>query len=273
MPVWVMPVYWRVLYTEYSGLPLTPVLAEQPCRVWYTDVVYKYGILEVYMNTARERYEAKTKVVTFRVSNEVFDQIGEVKARSGLSNADLIKLGAGIAQEEIKAKLAEASGLANRLTRLKAAVRQTRQELERALVEERKRRLDELDTEIEAFKLFDGGWALEEVSFKTGIAHEITYRYFQEWGEARNNKKAVKREVLRECLRKHLDVLKERRSWCHLIPSYSKDLEGVQKEIDYCQYLLQAPSKINDDRKAFLLAEYSRQIQPAKTKGKLDEST
>ena len=194
--------------------------------------------------------------------------MNEIKTRTGLSNSDLIKLGAGIAQEEIKAKLAEASGLANRLTQLKAAVRQTQQELDRALVEERKRRLDELDTEIEAFKLFDQGWALEEVSFKTGIAHETTYRYFQEWGEARNNKKAVERELLRECLRKHLDVLEERRTWCHLFPRYSKDLEGVQKEIDYYRYLLQAPSEINDDRKAFLLAEYSRQIQPAKTKGK-----
>ena len=63
------------------------------------------------MTTDKKRYEQKTKVVTFRVSNEIYDQIEDAKAKTGLSNADLIKLGAGIAQEEIKAKLAELSGL------------------------------------------------------------------------------------------------------------------------------------------------------------------
>jgi len=63
------------------------------------------------MTTARERYEKKTKVVTFRVHQEVYDQIEEIKAKTMLSNADLMKLGAGIAQGEIKAKLADISGL------------------------------------------------------------------------------------------------------------------------------------------------------------------
>ncbi|MFC1933449.1 hypothetical protein ACFLXU_07540 [Chloroflexota bacterium] len=53
------------------------------------------------MKTARERYEQKTKVVTFRVANEIHDQIEDTKAKTGLSNADLIKLGAGISQEAI----------------------------------------------------------------------------------------------------------------------------------------------------------------------------
>jgi len=217
------------------------------------------------MMTARERYEAKTKVVTFRVSNEVFHRLEEVKAKTGLSNADLIKLGAGIADEDIKAKVAEASGLENRLAQLKAAIRQTQQELDRAVAEERKRRLAELDTEMEAFKLFDQGWALEEVSFKTGIPHQTAYRYFQEWGEARNNKQAVERELLRECVRRHIDVLKQRRYWYWLLPSYSGNPTRIEEEIDYCQYLLDAPSEISDDWRAFLLAEYSSQIQPAKS--------
>lgn len=140
------------------------------------------------MTTARKRYEQKTKVITFRVSNEIYDQIEDAKVKTGLSNADLIKLRAGIAQEEIKAKLSEASGLDRRLAQLKVSIRQTQQELDRVIAQERKRRLAKLDTEIEVFKLFDQGWALEEVSFKIGIPYETTYRYFQEWGDARNNK-------------------------------------------------------------------------------------
>ena len=59
------------------------------------------------MTTSRKRYGQKTIVVSFRVSIETYDQIGDAKVKTGLSNADLIKLGAGISQEEIKAKLAE----------------------------------------------------------------------------------------------------------------------------------------------------------------------
>lgn len=225
------------------------------------------------MKTARKGYEQKTKVVSFRVSNEEYDQIEDTKAATRLSNGDLMKLGAGIAHEEIKAKLAEASGLENRLAQLKAAVRQTEQQLGEALTEEKNRRLAKLNTEMEAFKLFDQGWTLEEVGFRMGMPHETVYRYFQEWGDARNNKQAIEQELLRECLMKHLDVLKQHRSWYQLPPGYPEQLEETQEQIDHCQYLLQVPSEINDDWKAFLLAEYSRQIHPAKTKGKVDQST
>jgi len=49
-------------------------------------------------------------------------QLEEVKAATGFSNTDLIKLGAGIAQEEIKAKLANITDLESRLTELEAAI-------------------------------------------------------------------------------------------------------------------------------------------------------
>jgi len=121
------------------------------------------------MTTSRKRNEKKTKVVTFRVADEMYDQIEDTKVKTGLSNADLIKLGAGISQGEIKAKLAELSGLDRRLAQLKVAIRQTQQELDKVIAQERKRRLAELDTEIEVFKLFDQGWTLVAVSFKMGI--------------------------------------------------------------------------------------------------------
>ena len=63
------------------------------------------------MNTARERYEAKTKVVTFRVSQELYAELKRVQAESGLSFADLVKLGAGITRHEIEDKIEEIHNL------------------------------------------------------------------------------------------------------------------------------------------------------------------
>ena len=222
------------------------------------------------MGTARERYEAKTKVVTFRVDWELFHRLEEVRAKTGFSYGNLVKLGAGIADEEITRRLAEVSGLENKLAELKKAIRQAQQNLESCVAEEKRRRLAELDMEMEAFKLFDLGWRLDEVSLKLGINHDTAYHYFQNWSEIRNEKQAMEREFLSECLRKHLDVLKQRRYWCRLLPGYSKQLEGVQEEMDYCQHLLEAPSEIDDDWKAFLRAEYSRQ-KPARKSRNPDE--
>jgi hypothetical protein len=218
----------------------------------------------VYMTRARERYEAKTRVVTFRVTKEVFNQIEEVKAAGGLSYGDLIKLGAGIASEEIRAKIAEASGLEARLSQLKAAIGQAQQKLEEALAEERKRRLAELDLEIGAYKLFDEGWGLEEVAFKLGIPCEIAYRYLEEWGRVRNEKVTIERELLRQCLRRHIHELKRRASWYRLFPGHTDTLKRIEEEVDYCQYLLDSPSEINDEWRAFLLAEYASQIESTK---------
>jgi len=38
------------------------------------------------------------------------------------------------------------------------------------------------------------------------------------------------------------------------------------RNIDYCQYLLSTPSKINKEWREFLIAEYSVKIQLAKSK-------
>jgi len=74
------------------------------------------------MSTARERYEAKTKVVTFRVNHELYDELKKLKAKSGLSFADLVKLGAGIAREEIEDKIEEIRNLQGRLEQLRETV-------------------------------------------------------------------------------------------------------------------------------------------------------
>ncbi|MCL0078786.1 hypothetical protein M1O56_03875 [Dehalococcoidia bacterium] len=65
---------------------------------------------------AKDGREGRTKVVAFRVSQGLYEEIEEIRARAGLSLADLVKLGAGIAQEEVKGKLAQLSGLRAKLT-------------------------------------------------------------------------------------------------------------------------------------------------------------
>jgi len=204
---------------------------------------------------------------TFRVPNEIYDQIEDTKAKTGLSNTDLIKLGAGIAQEEVKSKLAEISGLESRLAQLKAAVQQTEQELDKVLTEERKRRLTELDSEMEAFKLFDRGWSLEEVRFKLAIPQPKAFEYFQAWAQERKDKEAAERELLRACLKAHLERLKEQRLSYAFRPlgpgSYKDELDKLEKQIDYCQHLLNSPTEIDDESKQFLLTEYSAGLRRA----------
>jgi predicted transcriptional regulator len=215
------------------------------------------------MTTARERYEQKTKVVTFRVHQEVYEQIEEVKARTGLSNTDLIKLGAGIAQEEIKAKLADISGLKARLAELKSSVEQEQQRLSKSLDEERRRRLEELDTEMKVFKLFDRGWRVETVSYKMGISQATVRHYFREWAKERKDKKAAEVELLSRCLKKHIDRLEQQRMWAAFRygRSATEDVERLQKQIDDCWRLLSTPEQMGKEDREFLIAEYSSNLQ------------
>ena len=215
------------------------------------------------MTTARERYEKKTRVVTFRVHQEEYEQVEEVKARTGLSNADLIKLGAGIAQDEIKAKLANISGLKDRLAELMASVRQEEQRLRESLDKERGRRLKELDTEMKAFRLFDRGWRVETVSYELGIPQATAHYYFEEWSKERKDKQAAERELLKRCLKKHIDRLEKQRLWASLIPGRAskEDLGTLQKQIDDCWRLLSVPEQMSKEDREFLIAEYSSRLQ------------
>jgi hypothetical protein len=215
------------------------------------------------MTTARERYEQKTKVVTFRVPQQVYQQIEEVKGRTELSNADLIKLGAGIAQEEIKAELANISGLKDREAELKDSIAQEEQRLREYLSEERSNRLQQLDTEIKAFRLFDRRWRVETVSDKLGISQATARHYFDEWAKERKDKKVAEKELLAQCLKKHIDRLKEQRLWAGLIPGRTskEDVEKLQKQIEDCWRLLSAPEQMSKVDKEFLITEYSSKLR------------
>ncbi len=212
------------------------------------------------VTAARQRYEAKTKVITFRVGKEVSAELEEIKAKGGLSYTDLIKLGAGMGRQEIMAKLAQISGLEERLAELSAAVDQKETELDRFLAEERARRLEELNRELEAFKLFNHGWSPEEATEKLAVPKQTTVRYFKEWGKEKANRQAVERYLVIKCLKKHIDHIQEQITWCRMLPLEKKYLPELEEQMAGLQQLLRDPSKISKGDKRWLIAEYSSKV-------------
>jgi len=114
------------------------------------------------MTTARERYEAKTRVVTFRVHQKLYEDLKKVKTETSLSFADIVKLGAGIARDTIEAKIAEKNDLQGKLKELREAVQTEKQKVTDIAAKERQEQLVKLEHEIQAFRLFDLGWSIEE---------------------------------------------------------------------------------------------------------------
>ena len=213
------------------------------------------------MTTARERYENKTKVITFRVSHEMAQQIAEVKAQTGLSNTDLVKLGAGIAREEIKAKLAGITGLEARLAEVEASLLQEELALSELITVEKERRMKGLDTDMEALRLFDQAWKVEEVSIKLGISQKTACRYFDKWADIRQDKEAIQRELVRRCLMKHIEALKNKLSWAVILSDYTdKDREEIEEKIEYCQRLLSNLDQVSQADREYLIGEYSSKV-------------
>ncbi len=132
------------------------------------------------MTTARARYEAKTKVVSFRVGLDLYQDLDKIKADNRLSYADLIKLGAGITKDQVQAKLNAASDLETKLAALELSVRDKKQALSHFELKEKRKIMDKLEAEARIFRLFDLGWSLEEVGFDLGISQAETYEHFKE---------------------------------------------------------------------------------------------
>lgn len=212
------------------------------------------------MVTARERYEAKTKVITFRVSLEVAAELEEIKAKGGLSYTDLIKAGAGIGKQEIMAKLAQISGLEERLAELSAAVDQKEIELDRFLAQERARRLEELDSEMKAFRLFNQGWTPEEAAEKLGLPKKTASGHFETWAKEKGDRRVIERVLLTKCLKKHIHRLQEQITWCRFLPTYEKNVPELEEQMAGLQQLLRDPSEISKGDKEFLIAEYASQV-------------
>lgn len=207
------------------------------------------------MTTARQRYEAKTKVVSCRVQLEEYDQLEEIKVKTGLSNGDLLKRGAGIAKDELGNKLAQKSGLEAELTKLRATIEEERQRLD----EQRQSSLDRLAIDMKALRLFSVGSGVEEVALKLGVSEETARKLFGEWAGIMQDREAASRELLKSYLKKHLGRLKNKRMWANVMPSSytDEDRQQIEEQIEYCQYLLSHPSEITKEWDEFLTGQYS----------------
>jgi len=205
------------------------------------------------MTTARERYEAKTRVVTFRVQQELYDELMKVKADTGLSFADLVKLGAGITRDEIAAKIAETSNLQGKLEELKQAVQTEKQLAADIAAKERQAQLAKLEHEIQAFRLFDLGWSIEEARFKQGMTQAEISQHFKVWSEMRGEKEKVQGELLKKYLRRHITVLQEQILW----RATGSALQESKIQLEHSRHMFNDPSRLTEEEKDFLLTEYS----------------
>ena len=205
------------------------------------------------MTTARERYEAKTRVVTFRVHQELYDELRKVKTETGLSFADIVKLGAGIARDEIVAKITETSNLQRKLEELRAVVQAEKQLAADTAAKERQEQLGRLKHEIEVFRFFDLGWSIEEVRFKLGMTQAEISQHFKVWSEMRGEKEKVQVELLKKFLRRHITVLQEQILW----RATGSALQESKIQLEHSRRMFNDPSRLTEEEKDFLLTEYS----------------
>jgi predicted RNase H-like nuclease (RuvC/YqgF family) len=205
------------------------------------------------MTTARERYEAKTRVVTFRVQQELYDELMKIKTETGLSFADLVKLGAGITRDEIAGKIAETSNLQGKLEELKQAVQTEKQMVADTAAKERQEQLAKLEHEIQAFRLFDLGWSIEEAGFKLGMTQAEISQHFKVWSEMRGEREKVQVELLKKFLRSHITVLQEQILW----RATGSALQESKIQLEHSRRMFNDPSRLTEEERDFLLTEYS----------------
>ena len=205
------------------------------------------------MNTARKRYEAKTKVVTFRVNHELYDELKKLKAKSGLSFADLVKLGAGIARDEIEDKIEEINNLQGRLKQLREEEQAGKQTVAEMIEKEKQVQHKKLERELEIFRLFDLGWSIEEVDFKLKMGRREVSKYFNEWGELRGEKEKLQAELLKKCLHNYILSLQENIRY-RLV---GRATEEAKRQLEYYRCMLANPSKLTEEEKTLLIADYS----------------
>lgn len=213
------------------------------------------------MTTARERYEAKTKVVTFRVHKDLYEELENVKNGAELSYADLIKLGAGVTVEEVRSKSAKIISLTAQLKELEAKLNRKTQEQYKLLEKAKAEQLTKMEVEYRVFKFFDAGWSLEEVSLKTGVNHKEIFAYHQEWAEMRKQYDASREELLKQCLKKHIKSLEEQLIWAGTSFRWSdQQKQQLKDQIEYCRDLQSDLSMVSSKERTYLINEYSSRL-------------
>jgi len=213
------------------------------------------------MTTARERYEAKTKVVTFRVNQELYEDLEQVRNKAGLSFTDIIKLGAGIALEEIEKKLTEISKLQGQLAELQKSIRNEQKTLDEFIEKQKKEQLAKLEYDYQIYSLFDADWSTEEVSFNKKITPKEAYEYFKQWGKLRKQHQAVQDELVKRCLQEHISRLDEQIMWAKFRGYKPGELDEPERTLEQCRRRLTDLSMLSKEEKSFLIAEYSKFIR------------
>ncbi len=205
------------------------------------------------MSTARERYEAKTKVVTFRVSNELYEELEDIREDADLSFADLIKLGAGIAREEIDEKLDEIDELKDKIDELRETVKTEQKQLDYYKETAQKEMMNNLEKQYKIYTLFDVGYSTDEVRFKLKLGSSEVFKHFKEWTELRGERKKLQIELLRKCLNNYLVSVRENIRY----RLSGRRAEEAKQYLDYYQAKLADPSKLTKNEKTFLINNYS----------------
>jgi len=205
------------------------------------------------MSTARDRYEARTKVVTFRVSQEFYNQLKNVQTESGLSFADFVKLGARIARDEIRAKIEEIHNIQGRLEQLREVEQAEKQLIGDTMAKEKQARLQKLERQIEVFRLFELGWVIEEVMLKMGMGRGEVSNYFNEWAEMRGEREKLQAELLKKCLHNYIVCLQENIRY-RLV---GRATEEAKQQLAYYRRMLANPSELTEEEKTLLIADYS----------------
>jgi hypothetical protein len=208
---------------------------------------------------AQERYSQKTRTVSFRVPNELYDELEAIKAKNNLSYADFVKIGAGVCKREMQAKLKKIGGLENRIATLEGREKQLKLESEQFLGEERRRRLKELDIELGSYKLFDRGWKPEAVSEKLGIERQAATHYFEEWQRDRLDRVAREKLQLERCLQEHINRLRRDIAWYQIWPDSfgGIKLEQLQSELNYATQFVGKLSRMPKAYRSSLISRYS----------------
>ena len=205
------------------------------------------------MTTARERYEAKTRVVTFRVSQKLYEDLEGIRGKASLSFADLIKLGAGIGREEIEKKLSEASELQAQLAELRKTIRQEQKTLDAFIDTTKKEQLAKLEQQYQIYTLFDAGFSTDEVRFKLKMGKDEVYRHYKEWGKLRGEMEKLQIELLEKCLQNYITTLREYIRY----HATGRALEEAEQRLEHSRRMLMDPSRLTEEEKALLIADYS----------------
>jgi len=73
------------------------------------------------------------------------------------------------------------------------------------------------------------------------------------------DKQLVEKELIRNCLRKHMDKLRKRKKWVASLPGRypRQDVENLEEQIDCCRHLLSAPEEVSGENRELLIAEYA----------------